>query len=308
MLPVQPCTRATRSTLNTRHTEKAALQHEKRGETRSKAQLHAYARTTKHDQNRLAPHASIPNAPCPAHAHTYAMSSGSPSASERVRRHATTALNAVFASKCPGAGLHVEDIHWWPNGKKFSAATGRPWRCEQCRSKSCRCCQAFDQISCAEATSPHHVFQTLERALNKQLIANAITPSDQLLDQLIALEDKLANQRLHTARRAGNIHTKLQALAHCAHQHAATHPDAKPLRDSQATRAVRRRLFAAHRAKRQKIRATWPHPRPPPRRTSRARPRLCRTTTPTHHEFPARVTAFCATARATRLLIRLLAW
>ena len=193
------------------------------------------------------------------------MSSGSPSASERVQ-HATTTLNAVFASKCPGAGLHVEDVHWWPNDHKFTAATGRPWRCDECRSKSCCCCQAFDQISYAEATSPHHVFRkpiwvisktdaALEENHNKQLAANAATPSDQLLDQLIALEDKLDNQRLCTARRAGNVHAKLQALAHYAHQRTAAHPDAQALRDSQASRTVRRRLFAAHRAKRQKINA-----------------------------------------------------
>ena len=88
------------------------------------------------------------------------MSSGSSSASERVHRHTTTTLNAVFAAKCPGAELQVEDIHWWSNGQKFSAATGRPWRCDECRSKSCCYCQAFDQISYAEATSPHHVFKT----------------------------------------------------------------------------------------------------------------------------------------------------
>jgi hypothetical protein len=194
------------------------------------------------------------------------MSSGSSSASERVHRHTTTTLNAVFAAKHPGAELQVEDIHWWSNGQKFSAATGRPWRCDECRSKSCCYYQAFDQISYAEATSPHHVFQkpiwvisktdaALEENLNKQLSANTTSPSDELLDKLIDLEDKLDNQRLYAARRAGNINTKLQVLAYCAHQRTATHPEAKALRDTQASRAVRRRPFAARRAKRQKTHA-----------------------------------------------------
>ena len=194
------------------------------------------------------------------------MSSGSSSASERVHRHTTTTSNAVFAAKHPGAGLHVEDIHWWSNDQKFSAATGRPWRCDECRSKSCCCYRAFDQISCAEATSPHHVFQkpiwavsktdaTLEENLNKQLSANATSPSDEPLDKLIDLEDKLDDRRLHTARRAGNINAKLQVLAYCAHQRTAAHLEAKALRDTQASRAVRRRPFAARRAKQQKTNA-----------------------------------------------------
>ena len=83
--------------------------------------------------------------------------SGGDGSPTKIARHHTTTLADVLSSTCPGYAH--EDMLWLPDQTSCVTAIGRPWRCTECRSKSC-CCnyQAFDCISYLDAIAPRHRF------------------------------------------------------------------------------------------------------------------------------------------------------
>ena len=192
--------------------------------------------------------------------------SGGDGSPQKIARHDTTTLDVVLQQKYPGYA--AEDIFWWPTQAACSKSIGRPWRCADCRSKSCCNHQAFDCISYEQAITPGHQFKRpihrksprqaeLQDRLNKELdeaIDANQDPSDTLLDQLTALEDTITKAKFHTDLRRQNIATKLEVLCHHAKVRTDTEPLAEGIRQSQPGRSKRRKCLADHRAKRQKQR------------------------------------------------------
>ena len=195
------------------------------------------------------------------HTHPRSMTGGADSPAKSANTHTTTTLAEAVKNKYAhlGTNFHREDLVFHPTVESFTKAAGKPWRCDDCKYKSCCHYQAFDSASCEEAISPHHVFKVpvwrmsntdarLKTVLDKAFADAPATADDDLFDKLIALEDKHKVQASRTRGRADNITTKLDILAHYSKVYTDSAANASH-RDGQAARSNKRKLLAAHRAR-----------------------------------------------------------
>lgn len=189
------------------------------------------------------------------------MSGGADSPAKSANTHTTTTLAEAVKNKYAhlGVDFHREDLVFHPTVESFTKAAGKPWRCDDCKYKSCYYYQAFDCASYEEAISPHHVFRVpvwrmsnkdarLKTALDEAFADAPTTADDDLFDKLIALEEKHKVEASRTRGRVHNVTTKLDILAHHSEVYTDSTANASH-RDGQAARSNERKLLAAHRAR-----------------------------------------------------------